>query len=147
MPNWWKTGYSSYPRFFSSTGTRRSAKRGCGQVTHPPGVSILPVMAIKTPKALSVWRPLAYWFRWPTPSTIQDLSVFAKIRAKRLTSEAGTPVTSSAFSGVYALTCSTSLSKPVVHLSTNSLSHSSSAMMTFIMASAKKASVPGRIGW
>ena len=53
---------------------------------------------------------------------------------------------SETFSGVKSRTRSRSSSKPNVQSSTNSLSQSSSSMMTFIMPMARAQSVPGR-GW
>ena len=63
-----------------------------------------------------------------------------------MTCSLGIQQMSETFSGVKSLTRSRSSSNPKVQFSTNSLSQSSSSMMTFIMPRARAQSVPGR-GW
>ncbi len=110
-----------------------------------PGRSMLPVRPIRQVIALRVWPQLA-WRSRELPTWMQPGVSMAYIRAASMTCSLGIQQISDTFSGVNSLTRSRNSSNPKVQLSTKSLSHNSSSMMTFIMPIARAQSVPGR-GW
>ena len=109
----------------------------------PPGLSMLPVMAIMARQQKPIWMPLGFWSTARPHCSAAGLAV-AYRRAASMIFSSGTSQMRAASAVLMVCTRSANCSNPKHHFSTKSWSYRSSEMMTLQNAMPSAASVPGR---